>query len=122
MPRTSTTRPKGNGPGKGDGWGGPAKGASTSRIKPGDPDGIQALSNDAEIKARRERRLALVEDKIFDLSQNAEREETQLTAAVAYRNQILGNPMQRQDVTSNGEKIAPLVVEIVRFGTDKAPE
>ena len=40
-------------PPKGKGWGGPAKGASRSRIKPGDPDGIQPMSNDADTKARR---------------------------------------------------------------------
>ena len=39
-------------PAGGTGWGGQAKGASTSRIKPGDLDGIQAMSHDSTIKAR----------------------------------------------------------------------
>jgi hypothetical protein len=50
MPRTSTTRPRGRGgPAKGAGWGGSAKGASTSRLTAaGDPysDHIRALAVD----------------------------------------------------------------------------
>ncbi len=89
----------GNGAGKGDGWGGSAKGASASRIKPGDPDGIQAMRNDAEVLARRAARLEATEDTIFDLSQGATREETRLSAAIAYRNQFLGMPTQRQELS-----------------------
>ena len=61
--------PKGNGAG----WGGPAKGASASRIRKGDPDGIQRMSNDRDVKARqderREKVLRLYEDVVDDPKQ-----------------------------------------------------
>lgn len=63
--QTCGTR-RGNGPG----LHGPAKGASASRIKPGDPDGIQAMSNDQAIKSRaadrREKVMQLYEDVVDD--------------------------------------------------------
>lgn len=110
MARTSTTRPKGNGPGKGAGWGGPAKGASTSRIKPGDPAGIQAMSNDADVKARAAARNAQLKEHIYQLALGAEREETQLSAAVAWLDRDEGKPMQRQDVTSGGDKVTTFTI------------
>ncbi len=92
--------PKGNGsgrggPAKGHGWGGPPKGASNTRIKPGDPEGIQALSNDAEIKARAAARTEALLDHLFHLSLKAQREETQLAASVAYLNRVEGMPVAR---------------------------
>lgn len=79
----------------GDSWGGPAKGASTSRILPGDPDAIQKLSNNPLVLAGREQRLRLLRDKIFTLALTAEREETQLAAANSYLNREEGTPVQR---------------------------
>ena len=108
MPVTRTTR-RGNGAGKGDGWGGPAKGASTRRIRPGDPDGIQAMSTDAEVKAKAARRLARVKARIFRLAMRAEREETQLSACIAFANREEGTPIQRQDVTSKGAQIGYVI-------------
>ena len=92
--------PKGNGsgrggPAKGHGWGGPPKGASTTRIKLGDPEGIQALSNDAEIKARAAARAETLLDHLFHLAMKGEREETQLAASVAYLNRVEGMPVAR---------------------------
>jgi hypothetical protein len=86
--------------GKGPGWGGPAKGASTSRIVPGDPDGIQPMSNDPRILARGRVRLDHLRDKIYELALSAEREETQLAAANSYLNREEGTPVQRV-VTAN---------------------
>jgi len=85
----------GHGAGSGDGWGGSAKGASTSRIVPGDPDGIQAMSNDPRILARGKERLSVLRDKIYELALSAEREETQLAAANSYLNREEGTPVQR---------------------------
>jgi hypothetical protein len=79
----------------GDAWGGPAKGASTSRIVPGDPDGIQPMSNDPRILARGRVRLDHLRDKIYELALSAEREETQLAAANSYLNREEGTPVQR---------------------------
>jgi hypothetical protein len=86
---------KANGAGAGEGWGGPPKGASATRIVPGDPDGIQSMSNDPRILARGRIRLDHLRDKIYELALSAEREETQLAAANAYLNREEGTPVQR---------------------------
>lgn len=98
--RPSTAFPKGNGAGKGDGWGGPARGASASRIRPGDPEGIQAMSNDADVKAEAARRADELRDHLYHLALNAERQETQLAASVAFLNRAEGMPVARH-LTAN---------------------
>ena len=95
MPRPVGNGPGRGGPAKGAGWGGPARGASTSRIKPGDPDGIQAMSNTPDIKARQAAKAEAVREHLYTLALKAERQETQLAASVAYLNRIEGAPMQR---------------------------
>lgn len=107
--RPSTAFPKGNGAGKGDGWGGPARGASASRVRPGDPEGIQALSNDPDVKASQAERAELLKDHLFSLALGAQRQETQLAAAVACLDRIEGKPLQRQDVTSDGQRIGYVI-------------
>lgn len=87
--------PPGNGAGKGDGWGGPAKGAGGPPIKPGDPDGIQAMSNDPEVKAKAADRAEELKDHLYKLALKAERQETQLAATVAYLNRAEGMPIAR---------------------------
>jgi hypothetical protein len=80
----------------GAGWKhGPAKGASASRIVPGDPEGIQTMSNDPRVLAKGRERLGVLRDKIFELALSAEREETQLAAANSYLNREEGTPVQR---------------------------
>jgi hypothetical protein len=98
-------RPVGNGaghggPAKGAGWGGPAKGASTSRIRPGDPDGIQRMSHDPDIRRRQAERVEQVREHLYGLALGAERQETQLAASVAYLNRIEGTPLQRAVVAN----------------------
>ena|SRR5215207_765535 len=83
--------PKGQGPG----WGGPAKGRSASRIKPGDPDGIQPMSHDPRLLAKAEERTGILKDHLFGLALAAEREETQLAATVAFLNREEGMPIAR---------------------------
>lgn len=97
--------PKGNGAG----WGGQAKGASTSRIRKGDPDGIQARAHLPEVTAAREARIAALKDKLFDLANHAEREETQLAATVAYLNREEGMPVAR-NITANVDDVSKVVI------------
>jgi hypothetical protein len=96
---THLNKPAG-GVGRGPGWGGPARGASSSRITQGDPDGIQAMSNDPTIKRRQAERVELVREHLFGLAIGAERQETQLAASVAYLNRIEGTPLQRAVVAN----------------------
>lgn len=121
--------PKGNGAGRGGpakgagtgkGWGGPARGASTSRIRPGDPESIQRLSNNPDVKARQALRAEALTDHLFDLAMNAERQETQLAAAVACLDRIEGKPIQRS-VTATVADPSSLsdaeLVAIIKAGT-----
>lgn len=92
-----TKRQKGNGPG----WGGPAKGASTSRIKPGDPDGITKLRHDPDnlaVKAERRRKaMQLYEDVIDDREAPP---MARIVAADKLLDRIDGKPIART-VTAN---------------------
>lgn len=99
---------RGNGAGKGDGWGGPAKGEGTRYVK-GEVQPLQGKGSTAAVKARRDERLARMEDVIFSLAENAQREETQLAAAIAFRNQILGLPIQRS-INANVDDPAKVVI------------
>lgn len=110
-------RPPTHGPGKGTGWGGPARGESASRIAPGDPDGIQAMSNDPEIKARQAERAAKLHDMIYGLAvgQDADglpltdvRPETRLAAATAYLDRVEGKPVSRVDSRVSGGEGGPI--------------
>lgn len=89
--------------GNGAGWGGPAKGGSASRIRKGDPEGIQAMSNDPEIAAARETRIAELKEHLYGLATSAERQETQLAATVAYLNRELGTPAASVNARVEGE-------------------
>jgi hypothetical protein len=97
------TPPGGNGPGKGDGWGGPAKGASTApRFKPGIISEAQALRHDPEVKASAAERVELLKEHLYRLATTAERQETQMAATVAYLNRELGTPKASVDNTVSG--------------------
>lgn len=94
---------RGNGVGKGDGWGGPAKGASTHgkvpRFQPGNP-GPRKLTKltPEQCAIRRQERNDRVEsliDALEVIAYEAEREETQLSAAIAFLNRLDGLPVAR---------------------------
>lgn len=95
-------------PSKGDGWGGPAKGASRSRIEPGDPEGIQRMSNDPEVKARQAERTARLHDHLYNLALEAQREETQLAATIAFLDRAEGKPVSRVDSRISGGEGGPV--------------
>lgn len=122
MPRSSGTRPKGSGiPARGPGWGGEAKGASASRIKPGDPQGIQAMSNDPDIKARRKARAADMEDVLYRIATAGEHEANMVSAAVKLHAIIEGAPTQRQEHTgADGEPLQHVVMYVPDNGRDPA--
>ena len=88
-------------PPKGAGWGGPAKGASRSRIKPGDPDGIQPMSNDPAIKARNAKRASEMEDVLYGIATSETAQEgNRISAAVKLHAIYEGLPIART-ITAN---------------------
>jgi hypothetical protein len=88
----------GHGPGKGQGWGGPAKGAASSRFVKGEMHPMQGQDRAPPVAAAREERLALLRENLWNLAFTAERQETQLAATTAYLDREEGKPMQRQEV------------------------
>lgn len=97
-PPTKGTR-HGNGVGQGDGWGGPARGSgrgSAALLIPG-CDGSKRPIGRSRRELREERAEAL-EDLLFHLAMHAEREETQIVAAVKLHEIICGPPVARQVV------------------------
>jgi hypothetical protein len=85
--------------GAGKGWGGEAKGASASRFT-SEPQPMQGKAWTADVVRDREARLALLKDHLFNLATSADRQETQLSAAVAYLNREEGMPIARSVTTT----------------------
>jgi hypothetical protein len=90
---------RGNGPGKGDGWGGPPKGEGTRYVK-GEVQPLQGKGNTAPVVEKREERLALLRDRIWTLAFEADRQETQLAAANAYLDREEGKAIARTVTTT----------------------
>lgn len=105
MPANKATR-RGNGVGKGVGWGGKDKGEGNHGPGPGRPPADVAKL----IAARREERIAALKEHLLTLAVTAEREETQLSATVAFLNREEGTPVQRQEISGGA---APLKIERV---------
>ena len=102
---------RGNGAGKGAGWGGPAKGAGKP---PGSPEAGRPPRDVAALKAAsREARIEALKQKLADLAFNAQREETQLSAAVALLNREEGLPVARQISATVDSADKVLRIEIV---------
>ena len=100
MTRSSSTRR-----GHGAGWGGPAKGAGNHDAGPGRP-----RKEAAEVIAMaKEARSAALKDQLLTLAFEAEREETQLQASVAYLNREEGMPVARHDMTTQGQRIGYVI-------------
>ena len=109
-PEDKVVRPKGNGAGKGDGWGGPAKGAgSKSPAQPSFAQGntLHAANPRNGHPGTQTERAAELRDHLYHLALNAQREETQVTAARAYLDRVEGTPIQRV-VNHNADDIAAL--------------
>lgn len=94
------------GVGKGDGWGGPARGNAGDRPATPTPHTaeMRAILKDpiamAERKILREAKADRIEqliDHLCDLGLNAEREETQASATVAALNRLEGMPKQKNE-------------------------
>lgn len=106
----------GNG-GKGQGWGGPAKGVSTAksfletgqRITNGHSDDVQARV--AEREARRRAQAEAVMDEIHRIAVSGAREGDRITAGVAFLNRVEGTPVQRTITTEVDD--ARLVINVM---------
>jgi len=152
MPSGEKSIPGGNagwgGPPKGAGRGGPARNPKNPFKKSGAPnDGVPTVPSFADApkagpgsghvsiagedrRARREMRAEKMEDRLYELGEGADRQETQLSAAVAYLNQVRGMPLARSvNVNSNDFSQlsdAELDAEITRLarklGADSAGE
>lgn len=85
---------------KGDGWGGPARGESRTKGRVAE---VQPMSNDAEIKRQAAERIQRLKDHIYTLATSAQREETQLAAAIAFLNREVGMPVARNLVANVGD-------------------
>ena len=104
-------RPKGSGiPAKGAGWGGPAKGASTSRIKPGDPDGIAAMSRNPAVMADKAEAAEQMRNVLYGIALDGENEHARIAAADRLLDRLEGKPLARNDLTSGGEKVATFTI------------
>ena len=125
MARTSTTRPKGSGiPAKGKGWGGAAKGAGTKAPVAA----VQPLSNDAAYMANKDQAAEQMRAVLYGVAISGDNEHARIAAADKLLDRLEGKAVQRQDVTSAGERIgyviaAPAESESVdEWARDHAPK
>lgn len=85
---------RGNGAGQGDGWGGPAKGAGSisTRAEPfGHGNTVSAVQRDMSGAEK----AWLLKEHLYMLATTAAREETQISAAVAWLDRHEGKPIAR---------------------------
>lgn len=101
--------PKGNGAG----WGGAAKGASTSRLRDaGDAysDAVRALKDDPAHRAVKQELQADMLAIQIEIARNGETESNRLNAADKVLDRLGGKPRQQTDVTSGGERLQSYVM------------
>lgn len=126
--RHVSARARGNGAGQGDGWGGPARGASNKvkatvlALVPG-CDAAKRL-NAAAKRELREARVEQLENILFKLAKGAERQETQVAAAARLHAIYEGTPVARQ-ITLQVDDVAKLSddeirTELARLGGEAA--
>ncbi len=82
---------RGNGVGQGAGWGGPSKGSGFKAAKAPAFKPANRAAAGLHDKSRSARRQELL-DTLFDLAFTAERQEVQVSAAVAWLNRVEGKP------------------------------
>lgn len=90
----------GRGAGKGDGWGGPAKGEGGAKYRKGEVQPLQGKALTAPVVEAREERLTMLRDRLWQLAFTAEREETQLAATNAYLDREEGKAIARSVTTA----------------------
>ena len=117
MAASRTTR-RGNGAGHGGpkagaGWGGPAKGAAELRpLAPkGDPysDAVRDLSHAPDVLANAEQVKAQMRAVLYQIALAGEAEAVRMNAADKLLDRLEGKPVQRQDLTSKGERIGYVI-------------
>jgi hypothetical protein len=94
------------GAGKGDGWGGPARGAKAAKPRTAaeavmskksiNKDPIKKLER-KQVAELEEERIKQLTDHLCDLGLNAEREETQVSATVGALNRLAGLPKAKTE-------------------------
>src|SRR4051812_2941486 len=87
-------------PAGGAGWGGPARGASSSRIKRGDPDGIRALRHDPERMTAKVQRSAELENTLYEVALHGATEMLRIAAASKLLDRLEGRSVARTVSTS----------------------
>ena len=119
-----------HGPGQGDGWGGPANGVweklipQTRMYQPGEKPDVTVTQSSKEKRLKRQQRAERMETIIENLALNAEREETQLAAAVKLHAIDVGLPVARV-INTTEENVGALTDdelnrELARLGGTEA--
>ena len=106
-------------PSRGDGWGGPARGAgSTAPMHPPFEPGNDVAAGFHDMSG--EQVAARLKEELFDIATKAKREDTRVTASVALLNRIEGMPVAR-NLNINSEAGASVQIYIPDNGRDPKP-
>ncbi len=115
-PKTGRFPPRPQAPKGGTGWGGAAKGASTSRITPdAHGEAIRALSRDPANKAHKEHLAAEMLAVVVDVARNGDAETARIQAADKAMDRLIGKAMQRSEVSGpeGGPQETKVTIQIV---------
>jgi hypothetical protein len=118
-PKTGKFPPRGPAVSRGQGWGGAAQGASSTA---GQVAEVQPMSNDPAIKRQAAERVRRLKDHLYDLALNAERQETQLSAAVAFLNREEGMPISRAVIANVGDPNNLTDAELAAIAAGSGPD
>ena len=114
----------GNGVGKGQGWGGPARGAGT-RLEPNHTYNTMDIETRRKLRERKEELAEEMKAKIYELALAAKRQETQLSAAMALLDRLEGKAISRNvnmDVDDPNKLTDAELERIARMGlSDNGP-
>jgi hypothetical protein len=113
-PKTGRFPPRPSAPKGGKGWGGEAKGASTSRIT-ADAHGeaIRALSRDPANKAHKEHLAAEMLAVVVDVARNGDAETARIAAADKAMDRLIGKALQRTELGGPDGGAVPMRIERV---------
>ena len=113
-PKTGRFPPRPSAPKGGKGWGGEAKGASTSRITPDNHgEAIRALSRDPANKAHKEHLAAEMLAVVVDVARNGDAETARIAAADKAMDRLIGKALQRTELGGPDGGAVPMRIERV---------
>lgn len=109
MPRPKGSGIPAKGPGKGPGWGGPAKGAGTRYVK-GEVQPLQGQGRTPAVLADKAVAAEQMRQVLYGIALEGENDHARIAAADKLLDRLEGKPLARSDLTSGGDKVTTFTI------------